>query len=221
MRVELDHLFVCANVGAPEAEELIQFGLCEGLPNQHPGQGSACRRFPFLNAMIELFWVSDATEARNQSTRRTQLWERWTERRSGACPFGICVRPADSEDAGSETNEPPFPAWTYRPAYLTDPLVMHIGEAAITEPMWVYMGFMRRAHREAQFVEHPVGVRSITRLTLTGPRPLRSAASQKIVEDGILSTREGETSFLEIEFDNNQRKQTKDFRPHLPIILKI
>jgi hypothetical protein len=52
MRIELDHLFVCASPGAPEAEKLVEFGLQEGPPNQHPGQGTANRRFSFANAMI-------------------------------------------------------------------------------------------------------------------------------------------------------------------------
>ena len=47
MRIELDHLFVCAAPGAPEAEELVRFGLREGPPNQHPGQLTANRRFAF------------------------------------------------------------------------------------------------------------------------------------------------------------------------------
>ena len=51
MAIELDHLFVCTAPGAPEAEELIRFGLREGPPNQHPGQGTACHRFSFANAM--------------------------------------------------------------------------------------------------------------------------------------------------------------------------
>jgi hypothetical protein len=55
MQIELDHLFVCTAPGAPEAETLVQFGLHEGPSNQHPGQGTACRRFSFANAMIELF----------------------------------------------------------------------------------------------------------------------------------------------------------------------
>jgi hypothetical protein len=76
MQIELDHLFVCTALGAPEAEKLVQFGLHEGPPNQHPGQGTACRRFSFANAMIELFWVSEAREAQSESTRRTLLWER-------------------------------------------------------------------------------------------------------------------------------------------------
>jgi len=216
MRIELDHLFVCTAPGAPEAEKLVQFGLHEGPPSQHAGQGTANRRFAFANAMIELLWVSDAREAQSQSTRRTLLWERWSGREDNASPFGICLRPVDSQDTG-----PPFPAWEYRPAYLSDPLFMHIGEVGIEEPMWVYLGFMRRVHREQRFIEHPLGIREITGLTLTTPLPLRSNLSQKIVESGILATRAGTTSLLEIEFDGNRRKEYMDFRPHLPLVFQL
>src|SRR5690242_19367379 len=140
MQIELDHLFVGTAAGAPEAERLVQFGLREGLPNQHSGQGTANRRFAFANAMIEQVWVSDAREAQSQRTRRTMLWERWSAREDNASPFGICMRPINPQDT-----EPPFPAWEYRPAYLPDPLVMHIGDVGIEEPMWVYLSFMRRA----------------------------------------------------------------------------
>jgi Glyoxalase-like domain len=116
MRMELDHVFVCTAPGAPEAERLLQFGLHEGPPNQHLGPGTANRRFAFANAMIELLWVSDATEAQNQSTRRTLLWERWSGREHNASPFGICLRPIDSQDT-----TPAFQGWEYRPAYLSDP----------------------------------------------------------------------------------------------------
>ena len=216
MQIELDHLFVCTAPGAPEAERLLQFGLHEGPPNQHPGQGTACRRFSFANAMIELFWVSDASEAQSQSTRRTLLWERWSGRHGNASPFGICLRPSDPEDVGP----PPFPSWEYRPAYLPDPLVMDIGEAGIEEPMWVYMSFMKRAQREQWFIEHPIGIREITGITLTTSTPLRSTASQKVVESGILATRTGATSLLEIEFDCNRRREQVDFRAHLPFVFR-
>lgn len=216
MRIELDHQFVCTAPGAPEAEKLVQFGLREGSPNQHPGQGTACRRFSFLNAMIELLWVNDAREAQSQSTKRTLLWERWSNRQGNACPFGFCVRPVNPQDTGS-----PFLAWEYRPAYLPDPLCMQIGEAGIEEPIWVHLSFMRRAQREGRFTKHPIGVREITRLTLTTPTPLRSNAAQKIVESGVLATRTGATSLLEIEFDGHQRKEHVDFRPHLPFIFQM
>jgi hypothetical protein len=216
MRIELDHLFVCANPGAPEAEKLVQLGLHEGPPNQHPGQGTANRRFAFANAMIELFWVSDAREAQSQSAQRTLLWERWSGREGNASPFGICLRPVDPQDTGL-----PFPAWEYRPAYLPDPLVMHIGDVGIEEPMWVYLSFMRRAQREEWFIEHPIGIGEITGLTLTSPVPLRSPVAQRIVESGVLSARTGATSLLEIEFDSNRRKEHVDFRPHLPFIFQL
>lgn len=216
MRIELDHLFVCTTPGAPEAEKLVQFGLHEGSPNQHPGQGTANRRFSFANAMIELIWVNDAREAQSQNTRRTLLWERWSGRETNASPFGICMRPADSQDT-----EPPFAAWEYRPAYLADPLFMHIGEAGIEEPMWIYLSFMRRVRREQWFIEHPIGIREITGLTLTTPVPLRSNASLKIIESGILATQTGTTSLLEIEFDANRRKQQMDFRPYLPFVFQL
>jgi hypothetical protein len=216
MRIELDHLFICSAPGAPEAEKLVQFGLHEGLPSQHPGQGTANRRFAFANAMIELLWVSDAREAQGQRTKRTLLWERCSGREDNASPFGICLRPVDSKDTGS-----PFPAWEYRPAYLSDSLFMHVGEAGIEEPMWVFLSFMRRIHREQWFIEHPIGIREITGLTLTTRRPLRSEVSQKIVESGILATQTGATSLLEIEFDGNRRKEHMDFRPELPVIFQL
>jgi hypothetical protein len=104
MRIELDHLFVLTAPGAPEAEELVRFGLREGPPNQHPGQGTSNRRFSFANAMIELIWVSDEKEAQSARSRPTLLWERWSGREGNASPFGFCLRPD-----GSQTQEPPFP----------------------------------------------------------------------------------------------------------------
>jgi hypothetical protein len=216
MPIELDHLFVCTSPGAPEADRLVQFGLREGPPNQHPGQGTANRRFAFANAMLELLWVNDADEAQSQKTKRTLLWERWSGRNDNASPFGICLRPVDSQDAG-----PPFPAWEYRPSYLPDPLCLHIDEAGVEEPMWVYLSFMRRTQREKWFTEHPVGIREITGLILTTSLPLRSHAARRVIESEILTTRTGARSLLEVQFDGRRRKQQMDFRPQLPMIFQF
>jgi hypothetical protein len=216
MNIELDHVFVCASPGAPEAEEFARFGLHEGLPNEHPGQGTSCRRFGFANTMIELLWVSDRRESKSDVTRRTLLWDRWSARKGRASPFGVCVRPGDPQNA-----ELPFPAWEYRPSYLPDPLVMHIAESEVEEPMWVYLSFLRRADREQRFTEHPAGIREITGLRLTTRVPLRSSASQTMVESKILSSLEGVKPLLEIEFDGKRRNQVADFRPHLPIVFLL
>jgi hypothetical protein len=98
---------------------------------------------------------------------------------------------------------------------------MHIGDAGVEEPMWVYLSFMRRVDREQWFVEHPIGIREITGLVLTTPIPLVSPASQIIVETGIVSSRIGARSLLEIEFDGGPRNQSVDFRPRLPLIFQL
>lgn len=216
MRVELDHVFICTDAGAPAAEKLIQFGVREGLPNRHPGQGTANRRFSFLNAMIELLWVDDACEAQSELTRPTLLWERWSGRNRGACPFGICVRSSEPH-----SKEVPFPAWEYRPAYLPEPLAMHIADTGIEEPMWVYLNFLSRADREKHFTENPRGAREITGLTITSRVQFRSSASQALIESGILSNRQGEGPLLEIQFDGCYRNQIIDLRPDLPMVFEV
>jgi hypothetical protein len=87
MSFELDHCFIWTEVGAPEADLLIEFGLTEGQPNTHPGQGTANRRFFFENVMLELLWVHNKTEAQSNPIQETRLWERWCGRRSEAPPL--------------------------------------------------------------------------------------------------------------------------------------
>ena len=93
--MELDHLFICTAIDAPAAETLRQFGLVEGTPNTHPGQGSANRRFFFRNFMLELLWVHDVEEARTQPIH---LADRWLQRHTH-CPFGLCLRPSANRQA--------------------------------------------------------------------------------------------------------------------------
>src|SRR4051812_22018297 len=110
--LELDHVFVCTEPGAPEGDEVVRFGVSEGRSWSHPGQGTANRCFFFHNAMLELLWVHDAAEARSDATRKTRLFERWLDRREGSCPFGVCFRSSDISEAA------PFAGWHYRPRYL-------------------------------------------------------------------------------------------------------
>jgi len=44
---------------------------------------------------------------------------------------------------------------------------MHVGDAGVKEPMWIYLSFVRRVDHERRLVEHPIAVREITGLTLT------------------------------------------------------
>src|SRR5689334_20248704 len=104
--MELDHVFILGAAGAPGAAALQRIGLREGSSNTHPGQGTACRRFFFANAYLELAWVENEAEAGGGEAKRTRLLDRWAMRHAGACPFGLILRPtADDVDMKA-----PFPA---------------------------------------------------------------------------------------------------------------
>jgi hypothetical protein len=58
--VELDHLFVRVERGAPEAEVLRRAGVVgEGRLSRHPHQGTASKAFVFAGGYLELIWVED------------------------------------------------------------------------------------------------------------------------------------------------------------------
>src|SRR4029453_14247762 len=134
MSIAFDHAFICTGAGAPAARKLIEFGLREGTPNRHPGQGTANRRFFFRNAMLELLWVEDAEEARSEQTRDTRLWERGSAAGGEASPFGIIFRPGNRSQSRI-----PFPSWEYRPESMPG-FAIHIASGAqLAEPMWFYM----------------------------------------------------------------------------------
>lgn len=88
MEFQIDHIFIMVSKGALEADQLIQFGLSEGKLNVHLGQGTSNRLFFFNNFMLELVWVHNLKEARNENTRPTFLWKRWINRDKKS-PFGI------------------------------------------------------------------------------------------------------------------------------------
>lgn len=111
--MQLDHIFIRSSKGGIEAETLLEFGLVEGTPNTHPGQGTANRRFFFHNMMIELLWVEDISEVQNERTKPLKLFERLSGTSEVVSPFGICFRP--SENCNSIV---PFTCWKYKPVYL-------------------------------------------------------------------------------------------------------
>lgn len=146
-RPQLDHAFILCSVGAPEAAALTRLGLKEGSGNTHPGQETACRRFFFRNAYLELLWVDDPEVAQSEAVRRTRLWDRWLTRRDGTCPFGVVLRPAP-EAAGAD---PPFATWSYAPGYLPAGLSIDIALATpLSEPELFYPQVSARAREREE-----------------------------------------------------------------------
>lgn len=216
----IDHIFICCAVGAPEAETLVRAGLSEGSGNTHPGQGTACRRFFFHNAYLELLWVSDLQEASSQLTRPTRLLERWHGRQGAASPFGIAIRPADAQGAAG----PPFATWSYAPGYLPPGLAVEMAtNAPLGEPEMFYIRFGGRPDqaRVRQPLEHAFAVSELTRVTITAPPAgTPSPASAALARAGLVSFVPGDLPLLELGFDGELRGDRLDLRPTLPLLLR-
>jgi hypothetical protein len=215
---EIDHLFVCTDVGGPEADELIRFGLTEGASNRHRGQGTASRHFFFHNAALELIWVHDDEEARSSATERTRLFERWHGRNGDACPFGLCVRQRDAATAL------PFDAWPYEPIYLPKPWAIHIAANSedVSEPMLfcIHGRVAPEAFPESyrQPLDHAIGFREISRLNWLRPQdaPL-SPELNALLREGLLNVGSAPSHLLEIGFDDEAQGRRASFAPTLPI----
>lgn len=220
MAFEFDHLFICTDVGACEADHLASFGLIEGSSNTHPGQGTANRRFFFHNAMLELLWIHNPEEAKSKPIDLTRLWERWRDRKNGACPFGFCLRCMDSGDTVA------FSSWAYRPPYLPETMSIAVGTNSdvLTEPMLFQIPFGQRPDNypaeRAQPLDHVVGLCEITRVELVSPAAHSlSPEFQAVINTNQVKVRIGTEYFLELGFDREQQGEQADFRPELPLTM--
>jgi hypothetical protein len=217
MSVVVDHVFICTAAGAPAADRLLQFGLTGGSPNRHPGQGTACRRFFFRNAMLEMLWLEDNTEAQNEQTRRTKLWERCSAAGREASPFGITLRPETSASC-------PFPSWEYRPKTMPGLMLQIAEDAGLQEPMWCYME-RGRAPAEAsiekrQPLEHAAGFRDVTAVHVVGPQLSATSVTRAMAVKKVITVETGAEHLLELQFDGGTESRHIDFRPDLPLVFR-
>ena len=215
----VDHVFVCCAEDAPEADALVALGLVEGSPNTHPGQGTACRRFFFANAYLELFWVRDPEEARSDMVRPTRLWDRWSQRGQGASPFAIVLRPAD----GDTETRPPFESDSYRPEYMPPGATIEMARGTLlSEPELFYLGFQRdRARLGKEPIDHVLPLRYLKRVTVWTPvsAAASSPSARARAEAGLFDLRHGDAHLMELSFDDARRGQA-DLRPELPLVLR-
>jgi Glyoxalase-like domain len=221
MAFELDHLFMMTAQGASASDRLLALGFVEGRSRVHPGQGTTNRCFFFQNAMLEFLWVHDPAEAQSEVIQRTHLWERWRDRNSGICPFGLCLRPT-VESVGSIA----FEHWHYSPPYLPEKLTIAVGNNSeiLTEPMFFQTPFGTRPDQQPiekrQPFVHPIGLREITRVELVSPMANHpSSEMRSVLDKSHLKLRFGETYWIELGFDEESKGEQIDFRPELPLII--
>lgn len=216
---EIDHVFLCTSVGAPEANRVIEIGFSEGSSNRHPGQGTANRRIFFDTTMLEFLWVEDEATAQSAEVQRLGLWERWHGRTSGACPFGVCLRAGDDS-----RQEPPFPTWRYQPTYSPVAIEVGMNSQAVDEPFLFYIPIVRKQReasaRQVEPTGHPIGVRDLTGLEIWHPAYEHpSPVMQAAAELDVVTLAVASEFLMHLSFDHNAAGKSRDFRAEIPLIM--
>lgn len=216
MKLELDHLFICVQPEAPEAQYLKDFGLIEGLRRTHRGQGTANVCFFFQNAYLELLWLRDATESQSPFVRPTGLWERCRWRETQACPFGFAARKTETD-----SGKLPFSTWDYRAPFLPRDRSIPIAtnSSNLAEPLIFIPPARHIPSPDSLKHRLPLGKISEIRATLSGKGSF-SPEVKKVMELGVVQFSHGDRAHLEIEFDGSRNNQIEHFAPVLPLSIR-
>jgi hypothetical protein len=216
--MELDHIFIFSEAPEQAAQLLQQFGLTEGTSNVHPGQGTACRRFFFNNAYLELVWVTSEQEIKKPVIAKTKLWERSQYKLTNYCPFGLCFRKQNQINNSAALFED---GWQYKPPYLPEDLYVNVASNTDfpKEPMLFEMPFYRIAPKDypaeqQQSLNHKKGFQEITKVILTLPTTIDhlSGPMKKVTSKSIVTLLEGKNYSAALEFDHCIKGETQSFQ---------
>ena len=212
MTIELDHFLILTGPGAPLAELVCDIGLTEGPRNDHPGQGTANRRFFFSNSALELLYVRDANEAANGRGSRMCIVERANN--TDASPFGLIVK-----ETGEPTNVP-FPGWRYCPEYFRTDQCFHVGENSglLEEPLCICMP------RNAPLLDAQLKLVNpqmvVTELRISVPVIRPSATLEAVADCDRIALRLNEPHRMEIVFNDAEEGKSIDMTPELPLVIR-
>ena len=207
MPISLHHFFLLTDRPDQLAEEIIDLGLAEGTSNNHPGQGTANRRFFLPGSAFEILYIRDAEEARTGPAKKL----RFNERVSGDSnnPFGLIV----------EAEAEPFAGWRYYPEYFNHQWYFHVGENSeqLEEPLCIVMPQLpsRPDIPAAQRNENW----AMTHLVLSLPASVMSATLQTVSQCPGLTLVQGKSLHMQIEFNHNKMDQSRNLMPDFPLTI--
>lgn len=208
--MEVDHIYICTDYKAPVGDLLKEFGLIEGTSNIHPGQGTANRRFFFHNFMLELLWIENLKEVKNDLTKPMRLFERCSKKDKNISPFGIGFRPTTEKDEKAL-----FPVWDYHPIYLPDFLKIQVADSTpLNEPMFFYLSFVGRQDKypleKLENMKHKLPLKEVTEVKMhINKKETFSEAAEIINKTNSLILIKDNENYLELTFDNHILKKKK------------
>ncbi|MEL6628741.1 MAG: VOC family protein [Bacteroidota bacterium] len=239
--LRVDHLNIWVNNPGVAEQQLTALGFTAGpdsLPVIHAGQGTAGRYFYFLNGYLELIFVYDEVELKQNNALNAALdfTARANFDKNGAAPFGIALKVKDYEVA-----KIPFPKVKYHQKWMDENANIYAAKNSKThlaEPsIFVVYPAMESGTFESvaqldslptedpswkSFFKHPNGAQRITDIIIfsngLGPNTETIKAVNEIEN---LRVKNGSTHLMELYFDNNIQGKSHDLRPELPLIVYL
>ncbi len=210
MNLELDHFFILTEKPKETGDLLVSFGLSESFSRDHKGQGTSNRRFEFSNGMLEILYLRDSEEANSGPAKKLRIPERI--RKDNVSPFGIILNRTSDENVGM-----PFSGWKYQPDYFEPPNAFHVGDNSeiLEEPLCIYVPFIGPIYRKEEIGKF----KSITNVQLSVPLEGISDVLRTLKAADRLQIELGGEHLITITLDGGCSESSRDFRPHLPLII--
>ncbi len=205
--MDVDHIFIFTNDDGKIADELVQFGLTEGSSRVHVGQGTTNRKFYFENFFLEILWVHNEEELKNDKIKPTGLWQR-ADFNSGNSKFGLCIVNTEEVENLFEN------AFKYQPAYF--PVGMDIdilkNEQNLNLPWTFRLPFKGQKKSETEPMEHKCGLRNLTHVEFgISNFDEKDKFIQQFLGHKNIRFTLSPVNNLTLTFDDNKNKLTKYF----------
>ncbi|MGB0664211.1 MAG: VOC family protein [Pontibacterium sp.] len=231
MQLALDHFFILTDEPKKAGDALVALGLTESFSREHPGQGTANRRFVFANGMLELLYIRDAHEAEQGPAKGLKLTQRLAN--TAHSPFGLVLVRSQGDE-----HERPFAGWSYQPDYFPAPKAFYVGDNAndLTEPLCIYVPFAApktaapkaagpKTAAPKSATNKPVTPTNsgeaawLSQLNVTVATPQLSVVASMTSKAYGVSLTTGPTHLAELTLNDGAKGEKHDLRPLLPLVI--
>ncbi|QNM86661.1 VOC family protein [Polaribacter pectinis] len=239
--LQVDHFNIWVTNPKKAKEKLTEIGFTsvpDSLSAIHKGQGTAGRYFHFLNGYLELIFVYDLKELKDNNLINNDLGftKRANFQKNGASPFSIALKVKNYD-----VDKIPFEKVAYHQDWMEENTNIfsaknsktHLNEPSIfvvypeiESPTFESIKALENTPSEdsywKSFYKHPNGAKKITRLIITSKNLDLKTTTIKAV-NGIenVTVKKGKEHLMELYFDNNVQGKTFDLRPELPLIINL